>query len=278
MVKWWLAAGSPEHWQIAFAFGRIWGVRSIKRMIARWNRLSEGDHILFYATKPVSGVIGHGIIRTKFKQDKPLWPQEVKEGKVIWPYRFEFDVEYILPQDEWATRKVISNYINAAARGGFQIIKESEAKEVIQKLFVKPIYPEAKVEKPISVHDQVKARLVELGKLQGFIAESEYAMDGERLDVVWRRVERGSPTYVFEVQIGGDLYHAIAKLKHAHDLWNSNIFLILAENNIAKVQELLSGTFHEIQKKTRLIEIEKINKLFELKKAYKEFEFQLGIS
>ena len=159
-----------------------------------------------------------------------------------------------------------------------EIIKESEAKEVIQKLIVKPIYPKAKVKKPISVHDQVKAKLVELGKLQGFIAESEYAMDGERLDVVWRRVERGSPTYVFEVQIGGDLYHAIAKLKHAHDLWNSNIFLILAENNIAKVQELLSGTFHEIQKKTRLIEIEKINKLFELKKAYKEFEFQLGIS
>lgn len=98
-----------------------------------------------------------------------------------------------------------------------------------------------------------------------------------KLDVVWRRVEKGSPTYVFEVQVGGDLYHAIGKLKHAHDLWNSNIFLITTKNDVAKARELLSGTFHEIERKIRVIEIEKINELFKLKKAYKDFEEQLGI-
>jgi hypothetical protein len=45
-------------------------------------------------------------------------------------------------------------------------------------------------------------------------------MDGTRLDAVWRRVEKSVPTYVFEIQVGGDIYHAIAKLKHAYDLWN----------------------------------------------------------
>jgi hypothetical protein len=28
--------------------------------------------VLFYATRPVGGVIGYGIVRTKFKQDKSL--------------------------------------------------------------------------------------------------------------------------------------------------------------------------------------------------------------
>ncbi|MEM3479973.1 MAG: hypothetical protein QXV74_08050, partial [Candidatus Bathyarchaeia archaeon] len=129
----------------------------------------------------------------------------------------------------------------------------------------------------VSVHEQIKDELVQLGKLQGFIAESEYNMDGEKLDVTWRRVERGSPTYVFEVQIGGDIYHALAKLKHAHDLWNSNIFLITTKNDMTKVQDLLSGTFHEIKKKIQIIEIEKIDELFKLKKAYKDLERQLGI-
>jgi len=95
-------------------------------------------------------------------------------------------------------------------------------------------------------------------------------MEGGKLDVVWRRVERGSPTYVFEVQIGGDLYHAIGKLKHAHDLWNSNIYLIITERDSTKCYELLSGTFHEIKGK--------IQKLYELKKAYRDYETQLGIS
>lgn len=278
MPNWWLAVGSPEHWQIAFAFGKIWGLRPSDKMIAQWQKLSKGDHVLFYATKPVSGIIGYGVIRTKFKQDKPLWPQEVKEGKVIWPYRFEFDVEYCLPQDKWITHKVFSNYIKAAARGGFQTVKEEEAKEIVQKLPSKPVQPVVTMEKPISTHDEVKERLVQLGKLQGLIAESEYDMDGMQLDVVWRRIEKAVPAYAFEVQIGGDLYHAIGKLKHAHDLWNSNIFLVVTEKDVAKAHELLTGTFHEIQGKIRIIEIEKINELYKRKKAYRDYESQLGIS
>jgi len=276
MVNWWIATGPPKYWEIAFAFGKIWGVRAAKILVTRWKKLSEGDKILFYATKPVSGVIGYGIVRTKFKQDKPLWPREVKEGKVIWPYRFEFDVEYVIPQDEWMTRKVTSDYISASARGAFQKVKESEAEKIVQMLTAKPPKPEKG--RRLNVHDQVIDKLIEIGKIQGFIAEKEYDMNGERLDVVWRRVERGVPTYVFEVQVGGDPYHAIAKLKHAHDLWNSNIFIILTEKDVAKVQKLLTGTFHEIQGKIKLIDVEKIKKLFELKRAYKEFEQQIGIS
>lgn len=275
MPKWWIAAGPPEHWKTAFDFGKIWGV--IDKKFAQWDKLLNGDYILFYATKPISGVIGYGIVRTKFRQDKPLWPKEVSEGRVIWPYRFEFDVEYCLPQDKWETHKVSSNYIAASARGGFQPVKEEEAQVIIRKLTLPSIKPEVSAKMPVSIHDEIKYKLVQLGKLQGFIAESEFDVNGGKLDVTWRRVERGSPTYVFEVQVGGDLYHAIGKLKHAHDLWNSNIYLVTTKNDVAKAQELLSGTFHEIERKIRVIEIEKINELFRLKKAYKDFEEHLGI-
>jgi predicted RNA-binding protein len=273
MPKWWLAVGRPDHWKIAFEHGCIWGLKATPLQEALWRSLSEGDSVLFYATRPVGGVIGYGVVRTKFRQDKPLWPQEVKEGRVIWPNRFEFDVVYSLTQDRWKTNKVVSEKL--IPRGGFQSISQEIANEIIQLLNPKVV--EATKKGEVSLHEEIKAKLVEIGRLQKLISESEYDMDGGQLDVVWRRVEKGSPTYVFEVQIGGDIQHAIGKLKHAHDLWNSNIFLIVTEKDVARANELLTGTFHEIRDKIRIIEVEKINELFKYKKAYKDFETQLGI-
>lgn len=132
MPVWWIAAGPPENWKVAFESGRIWGV--IDKKSTQWDKLSKGDYILFYVTKPVSGIVGYGVVRTKFKQDKPLWPMEVSEGKVIWPYRFEFDIEYCLPQDRWEIHKVSSNYMAAVARAGFQRVKEEEAQAIIRQL------------------------------------------------------------------------------------------------------------------------------------------------
>lgn len=277
MVKWWLAVGSPDNWKVAFEQGSIWGLRATPRQEAIWKSLSEGDYLLFYATRPVKGVIGYGIVRTKFKQDRPLWPQEVKEGRVIWPYRFEFDVEYCLPQDKWVTNRVVSEKLNPIS--GFQQIAQEVANEIVQILNPKAtsVLKIEEEKKKSSLHEEIKAKLIEIGHLQRFISESEYEMGGERLDVVWRRVENGVPTYVFEVQIGGDLQHAIGKLKHAHELWNSNIFLITTEKNAMKVHKLLAGTFHEIRDKLRIVEVEKINELFKLKKAYKDLETRLGI-
>jgi hypothetical protein len=72
----------------------------------------------------------------------------------------------------------------------------------------------ATTEHMIINHDEVKAYLTEIGRIQGYVADEEYPPKSTRLDVVWRRVERSVPTFVFEVQIGGDIYHAMAKLKY----------------------------------------------------------------
>jgi len=152
MPKFWIASGPPEYWKVAFEMGRIWGVTDKK--FTEWKKLSSGDYVLFYATKPVSGVIGYGIVKTKFRQDKPLWPREIEERRVIWPYRFEFDVEYCLPQDEWEKRRVISDYIAGARIGGLKQIREEEARKIISKLV--PAKPPSPLDEINSIENSLK--------------------------------------------------------------------------------------------------------------------------
>ena len=285
--------GSPHNWQTAFEHKNIWGLKQTQRHL--WDRLNERDVLLFYGTSPVSGIIGHGSVRTKFRQDQPLWPQEIKERKVIWPLRFEFNIERCLPFDKWQTSKVVSKEL--FPRGGFQALSQDIARQLVSKFtsvpkeyYVEtptpisareapPIYPpeSLQIEQASPSHDELKHRLVEIGRLQGYLTDEEYVFDIGKLDVVWRRVERSVPTYVFEIQVGGDVYHALAKLKHAFDLWNSNIFVVASQADYSKVRNLLSGTFHEIREQTKFIELGKVEELHRRKRAYLDFEKGLGI-
>jgi nanoRNase/pAp phosphatase (c-di-AMP/oligoRNAs hydrolase) len=72
-------------------------------------------------------------------------------------------------------------------------------------------------------------------------------------------------------------YRAMAKLKHAYDLWNSRIFLVGLPEEKPKVDTLLSGTLHEIRERLRFVDIAKVGELYSRKRAYKEMEEQLGI-
>lgn len=94
---------------------------------------------------------------------------------------------------------------------------------------------------------------------------------------MWRRVTKSVPTYVFEIQVGGDIYQALAKLKDAFDLWNSHIFIVAPESERRKVNNLLSGAFHEIGSRINFIELEQVDELYQRKKNYKDFERELGI-
>jgi predicted RNA-binding protein len=218
MASYWLVVGSPEHWQVAFENGNIWGLQQVK--FRWWDRLSEGDGLIFYVTRPVGGAIGLGKVSTKFKQDKPLWPREVEAQSVLWPLRFEFDVDFCFRPEDWLTSKLEIDALRAIVQAGFQPLKPKTAEIALQAFA--PLLPQAPDEtgQSDSLHEELKKKLVEMGKIQKFLAEPEYPMDGTRLDAVWRRVEKSVPTYVFEIQVGGDIYHAIAKLKHAYDLWN----------------------------------------------------------
>jgi hypothetical protein len=271
----WLVVGTPEHWQVAFENGNIWGLQQVK--VRWWDRLSEGDGLIFYVTRPVGGAIGLGKVITKFRQDKPLWPREVEAQRVLWPLRFEFDVDFCFRPEDWRTCKLEIDALRAIVQAGFQPLKPKTAEAALQAFA--PFLSQAPDEtgKRDTLHEELKKKLVEMGKIQKFLSEPEYPMEGTRLDVVWRRVEKSVPTYVFEIQVGGDIYHAIAKLKHAYDLWNSRIFIVAAGSERMKFDSLMSGTFHEVRERLQFIEIPKLEDLYSRKKAYRLLEDELGI-
>ncbi len=186
-MNYWLAVGSKKNWDTAFEHGNIWGLEKTQRHL--WENIKEDDRILFYATNPVGGIIRHGIIRTKFMQDKPLWPDELSSNKVIWPLRFEFDIEFCLPPDKWVKDKTASKEL--WPRAGFRLIGKGVAETLVSNLGVAkyaslkyelPMVAEEpaefttvspkQVKAPLS-HDDLQNKLIEIGKLQNFIAEKE---------------------------------------------------------------------------------------------------------
>jgi len=283
-MKFWLLAGSLENWDRAIS-DNVWGVREgLKRF---WDQISIGDILIFYATSPVSGVIGIGKVESKLKQDKPLWPDEVRENKVIYPYRFGFIAEYVVSKPYWQNNKINIRDLRIQYRSGLNSISDKDALKTLfgrmdsvwntKLISLVSVKEEKKIEKPLNLHDEMKEKILEIGKIERFISETEYPMNSQRLDVVWRRVAASVPTYVFEVQIGGNVYQALAKLKHAYDIWNSNIFLIIRRESIGNVEELLGGVFHEIKYKLKIITTDKIYRLFEIQKEDVGLKSELGL-
>lgn len=281
----WILTGNEENWETALNGGNIWGVRE-GRLVNRWRKLQKGDLLLFYAKSPVKGLIGVGKVESKFKQDKPLWPDEIREKRVIFPYRFDFQILGVLLPEKWHTEAISVSDVSLSLQAGVNpISKEDTVNELLNRVKDKfnlslEIQEKTVVEAPkeVSLHNQIRDKLTEIGQLEHFISEKEYLIDGERLDVTWRKVVRGVPTKAFEVQIGGSPHQALAKLKHAFDLWNSEPFIIVDSESLAKVQELLSGTFHELSPHIHVISTNKVQELYEslTQEANLKKDFGLG--
>jgi len=286
MRNFWIIPGSEDNWRQALTAKGIWGLEEKTLDKIYWLALAPDDVILFYVSGKVKGIVGYGIVRSKFYQNVPLWKAEIQEGRAKWPLRFEFDIEYILPENNWKDFKI-------SVPGGAEfrqplIFKELKDVEPIVKVLnpnvslesiikEKTIIVPKKEELPSPTHENIKTLLLEIGKLQNYVVNQEYLMGTERLDVVWRRLPESVPTYVFEVQVSGDLYHALAKLKHAYDIWNSRIFLVASANFMGSINQLLLGTFHEIQSVLKFIDIEKVQNLYVSKLNIYQIEKELGL-
>lgn len=285
-IQYWSLPGTVENWGIA-AQQRVWGMKA--KFAKTWQRLSGGDVLFFYAKSPVGGIIGHGHVAVKFKGQAPLWPDEIRAGRVIYPYRFEFEVTRLLDPQRWSKDRIPVRDLGMGIRL-MGLVPAAVATRVLERIHER--WGEGKVirevatpyfEKPVvtppekSRHDVAKELLVEIGQLRRWLADKEYSIDSERLDVVWRKVEKGVPRYVFEVQIGGDIYHALGKLKHASDLWGSKIFLVIDKDSISKVEELLSGTFHEIADQLRVVQLERLEMLQQALETVHALENELSL-
>jgi len=285
----WIILGPEQSWKTAFEQGCIWGVKEV--LYPEWKALDKGNPIFFHVTGGVKGIVGVGTIQTKFIQDKPLWPDEISTKQVLYPLRFEFSVDYLLPEHDWKKRKISPGLSIQEMRRGINLLQtrtveklysafEHEFNHPISFTQTKLDISKVKIKKeephPPN-HSQIQEMVFQIGRMNRLISEKEYPMETERLDVVWRRVERSSPTYAFEIQVGGDLYHALGKLKHAFDLWNSNIFLVVSNEEMNKVIPLLAGTFHEIQDKVKILSPEVVGELYLQKKTWVDTEKKVGL-
>src|SRR6266446_829008 len=155
----WMAVGTVNNWNEAFRLGNTWGLEPKRQKL--WEAVQPNDVFLFYAMRPVAGVIGYGTIKTKFRQTQPLWPQEIAQGSVIWPLRFEIAVSYCVPPDKWEKDRITSEALRFKAGLSFRNLDPQFALEVISK------FKEGQTNDAdeIPMHRQLKQQLVEVGRL-----------------------------------------------------------------------------------------------------------------
>ena len=122
-------------------------------------------------------------------------------------------------------------------------------------------------------HNTIQEMLHKLAESYGMHSELEYVHEHHRYDVIWKRVKSGFPAKVFEVQVSGNIDSALTKLKHARDLWSSDVFLIVTKSKDAeKAEYLLSGSFHEIASKTTILRGREVYEMLAFKEKYGDVE------
>lgn len=266
--KAWVAVGDEANWERGLENG-IWGI--IPKHKNHWDRVEPGDLVLFYGVAPIKGFFGAGIIRHKLIQTIPYWKEEVHENRVIWPYRFEFDVTHLIPMGSWQKLSVPNTYYKLAVLAGLNPVRDlSKALQVLDALkftVVEPTIPER----------EIAATIFEIGKIQRMMVESNVAVDGDYLDVIWKRTIRSVPTFAFSVNLSDDFDRSIKPLKHSFDLWNSRPFLITDEPRVREVKDLSAGLYHEFSESLKILTAAQVQDLYDSKKRYYDLEEKYGL-
>lgn len=130
-AKGYIFSGSPSNWETALKKS-IWGLRSNHR--SEWSGIKKGDPVFFYATSPVSGLIGYGAVIRTFEGKGPYWPDEIRENQVKYPYRIEFTPIALLDQKSWKPKSVRINHLGPIYFRGINPITKQELVDRLKNL------------------------------------------------------------------------------------------------------------------------------------------------
>jgi hypothetical protein len=281
VVGYWLLSGSTSNWtQTIKETEHLWATRDTARLRSSVQRIARGDTLVFYVTRPIAGVIGFGVAESeRFTGTMPYWPDEKKARKVLYPHRFKISFVRLLPKDQWRNKTLrpdkiglrlsIFRSLNTVTEEQVTLMEE----ECLKTWADVPLIEEKRKEKEEGVqppppppngpdHDQIMVMIGEIGRLKGLVVEKEYPINNMRLDVAWKKVAMGNPHAAFEVQIGGNFFEALTKLKHAWDMWRSVPILITTDEYADKARQLIEGSFHEIRRHLRIIDFKEIEELY----------------
>jgi len=228
-----------------------------------------------------------------YEATEPVWSDEIQAGEVLYPWQAKIslnrvgavDYKHLSAKLSFVENKKVfqvylmgtpANFGRAIPPSDFNLIYEEMGKPPAAVEIKPPKAPKVTLPRPVKAitdlrklptHKELRDMIQEIGQLKGKISEVEYPLDDLLLDVAWIKTAGGKPGWVFEVQIGGNFYEALAKLKHAWDIWNSKPFLVTTEQYEKQAKWLLGGTFHELKADMRIVNYRKI---VELHRALKQ--------
>jgi len=307
MMRNWLVIGRTENWETAFSQPvPIWGLKP--RYQSEFTVLNIGDLLWFYATSPISGIIGVGRVKDKYiDRINLVWNNELSEKKVIWPLRFRIQVLKVISRDHWKSHNIKINDFNLIWQIGFQSLQEEHlplliqrAERVFGEIYETNFYGGATIAEPLIVKDQteiylgtpeskepalthrgVQQAIAEIGKLQFYHTQIEYPIElpGEKknLDVVWKREIAGVPTLVFEVELSGVIERAITRLKFAYTRWNSRPRLVAPKELFKKINNIIYSEERFFSEQFKIYEPSQITRLLDKKRELKTLEQNLEI-
>lgn len=271
----------------------LWGFPEdrIGRNRRNWSKISLGDEALIYGEyRGVKGIWFHCRIVDKFESREPVrywvrdptgYPYQIRLEPIFPVNRFKRDaLDRIEPvrKDELASLG-IGYFRQRADRWSLIVFSENERYDYsifsqILELF-RNRNESLELERPN--HENLKRIIYQIGDLQNRFPATEFPLENRRIDVVWRRTSRSVPYVAFEIQLGGNIFEALTKLKHAYDIWNAIPVLITTEDQVAEARRWIEGSFHEIKDVFRILTWRKIVEFYRAKRKVREFERMIGL-
>jgi len=97
LVNYWIIPVSEENW-LVIKEANLYGAPEATRGRHVRELIKPGDVVIFYVAKKNSKRLGgkfvgaYRIASEWFREDKPLWPDEAREGRVKYPWRTRLEL------------------------------------------------------------------------------------------------------------------------------------------------------------------------------------------
>ena len=299
-----LRSSSHPHFKSVLEEG-LWGFPDNRINRVRWSLLKPGvDLLLYFEHMNIRGVwiiaevldvresrdpvrywvenpVGYPLqITLKIKYPREHKPSPTKPFKIEW-----LDSVKPIARDELAYTFGVRAFRAFRDRWSLYIFGDVRERgvtyniSVFEKILNEYILRNKAPIRRSPTHRELVEIIYNMGQLQGKYPAREEAIDGGRIDVVWRKIPRSdaSPYIAFEIHVSGDLHADLVKLKHAYDIWNSIPVLVLPKAKKKQAKKWIEGSFHEIAHAFKIITIEEIIEFYQKKRELKDMERKLGI-
>ena len=147
-LKHWIITVSEENWYVIKS-SNVYGAPESQRFKSIHRLIKPGDIVIFYVKKKDSKDLGgkfvgaFKVISNWFREDKPLWPDEIREGRVKYPWRVRLepvklgvaDFRELVPRLSFIEKKDKPGaYLVGTPANLRRPIPEKDAKTIIESL------------------------------------------------------------------------------------------------------------------------------------------------